>query len=85
MRVKIAFVVKNLIIKSGLSDKEAAKFLGITRIQVNHILNGQLTTVSLNTLTQALKKFGYRIAVEGDLSKKGLQLVLKKCRLRTNQ
>lgn len=57
LMVKIAAYVK----KSGLTQQQAAKALGVTQPRLNQLLKGKINVFSLDALVNMLAKAGMRV------------------------
>lgn len=63
MRAKLLSGISKWLKKSGLTQAEAAEYLGVTRAQVSEIKNGKIGRFSLNMLVRLAQRVGLRLGI----------------------
>jgi len=63
MRAQLMIEIERYVQKSGLSQAEAAKRLGITQPRLNDLLRGKIDKFSLDALVNMLNTVGRRVSV----------------------
>ena len=58
-KVKLASKINRLIVDQGMTQKEAAEFLGISRSKMTFLRNGRLGKFSIDLLFSLLGKLDY--------------------------
>lgn len=64
VRSDLMIEVEHYVKKSGLTQKEAAKCLGITQPRLNDLLRGKIQKFSLDALVNMLSLVGRRVSVK---------------------
>ena len=62
-KVKLASKINRLIEDKGLTQKETAEFLGMSRAQMTALRNGRLGTFSIDLLFSLLGKLDHHIEI----------------------
>ncbi|MFQ6043260.1 MAG: helix-turn-helix domain-containing protein [Candidatus Poribacteria bacterium] len=62
-KVKLASKINRLITDKGMTQKEAAEFLGISRSKISDLRNGRLGKFTLELLFSLLGKLHYQIEI----------------------
>lgn len=62
-RAEIMFLIAGIIKKRGLTQKQAAKVLGIPQSKVSCLVNGKLSMFSLDHLFQLLNSLGNDVEI----------------------
>ena len=63
MRAQLMIEIERYVQKSGLSQAEAAKRLGITQPRLNDLLRGKIDKFSLDALVNMLNTVGRRVSM----------------------
>lgn len=63
LRAELMSRVDDLVRGSGLTQKEAARLLGITQPRLNNLLKGKIGDFSLDALVNMLARAGLRVSV----------------------
>ncbi|MHB8472724.1 MAG: helix-turn-helix domain-containing protein [Gammaproteobacteria bacterium] len=61
MRAELMVKVETFVDKSGLTQKEAAKLLGLTQPRLNDLLKGKIDKFSLDALVNMLARAGMKV------------------------
>ncbi|MHB8747394.1 MAG: helix-turn-helix domain-containing protein [Gammaproteobacteria bacterium] len=61
MRAELMVKVETFVDKSGLTQKEAAKLLGLTQPRLNDVLKGKIDKFSLDALVNMLARAGMKV------------------------
>ena len=69
VRAHLMIEVEHYVKKSGLTQKEAAKRLGITQPRLNDLLRGKIQKFSLDALVNMLSRVGRRVSVKVTVKK----------------
>jgi predicted XRE-type DNA-binding protein len=64
VRADLMIEVERYVKQSGLTQKEAAKRLGITQPRLNDLLRGKIHKFSLDALVNMLSRVGRRVSVK---------------------
>jgi predicted XRE-type DNA-binding protein len=62
-KVKLASKINRLIANKGMTQKQAAKFLGLSRNKMTSLRNGRLGNFSLDMLFSLLGKLDYHVEI----------------------
>ena len=63
LRADLMIDLRQIILKNGWNQKEAAKQLGLTPNRVSYIVNGQVSKFTTDKLIGLLSKVGYAVDV----------------------
>lgn len=61
MRAELMMKVETFVDKSGLTQKDAAKLLGLTQPRLNDLLKGKIDKFSLDALVNMLARAGMKV------------------------
>jgi predicted XRE-type DNA-binding protein len=64
IRSDLMIEIKRFVQKSGLTQKEAAKRLGLTQPRLNDLLRGKIAKFSLDALVNILARAGRQVALK---------------------
>ena len=64
IRSDLMIEIKRFVQKSGLTQKEAAKRLGVTQPRLNDLLRGKIAKFSLDALVNILARAGRQVALK---------------------
>lgn len=62
-KAKLAIKINHLIHDKGLTQKEAASFLGISRKKMSNLRSGRLSRISIDLLFSFLGKLDYHVEI----------------------
>ena len=62
-KAKLAYKINRLIADQGMTQKEAADFLGLSRSKMTTLRNGRLKNVTIDCLFSLLGKLDYHIEI----------------------
>jgi len=62
-KAKLAYKINRLIADKGMTQKEAAKFLGLTRLKMTELRNGRLKGFTIDLLFSLLGKLHHYIEI----------------------
>ena len=62
-KVKLASKINRLIADKGMTQKEAAEFLGISRSKMADLRNGRLSGLTIDNLFSFLGKLDYQVSI----------------------
>lgn len=75
-KAKLAYNINRLIATQGMTQKEAAVFLEISRYKMTQLRNGRLNNFTLDYLGSLLEKLEYHVRLNADgHTKKGHYVV----------
>lgn len=63
IRSRLMLEVERFVRKSKLSQREAAKMLGVTQPRLNDLLQGKIQKFSIDSLVKMLSKVGFHVDV----------------------
>jgi predicted XRE-type DNA-binding protein len=61
LRTLLMFALEDVINKRGLSQREAAKLLGVTQPRISNLVKGRIDLFSLDMLVTMLARAGVRV------------------------
>ncbi len=64
IRTDLMLEVASLIEKQGLTQKQAAKLLGVTQPRVSDLVRGRLELFSIDTLVEMLSRLGVSVTLK---------------------
>ena len=62
-KAKLAYKINSLIADKGMTQKEAAEFLGISRSKMTDLRNGRLSGLTIDKLFSFLGKLDYQVSI----------------------
>ena len=65
-KAKLAYKINRLIVTQGMTQKEAAVVLGISRYKMTQLRNGRLNNFAVDHLGSLLEKLEYHVRLNGD-------------------
>lgn len=63
MRSRLMMALEDIIAERGLSQKEAAKILGVSQPRISDLVRGRIEKFSLDALVQMLHQAGYTVSL----------------------
>ena len=64
LRAELMSRIENNVVKSRLTQQEAAKLLGITQPRLNALLKGHINDFSLDALVILLSRVGFQVTMK---------------------
>lgn len=76
VRSELMMEIQKIIEREGLTQKDAAKRLGVTQPKVSNLLNGKIDTFTIDKLVNMLARVGRRTDVKVVRDRGGLQVAV---------